>query len=405
MERRAKGTGYLITNSDGTKTLRKTITNPNTGEQKRIQVTANSETACNKKMAAREKELEELFKRSGVASNMTVAELCYNYLNYRYSNGRIKRTTRDRDESTIRCQIENSKIGHLQIASVTSRDIDDLFTSLFSEKRLSASSIDKVKHALNPAFRWAVDRKELAENPFDSIKENVDKGLEAITETGADDEDVRILSAEEKIKVWELASARWSNGKYKYVGGVHFKFLVETGLRVGEWIALRWEDYDFDNKILTVNKRRHLVKANEGETEKEVKYIAEEDDTKNKKARNLVLSEKADSVLREIYELTSHKKPTDFICLTRTGNNYTDTEMEGIVNTLFINAGIKDHASGLHILRRTFATELFDDGYSIKEVAAYLGDDESTVARYYIAARKTKEVDGKRIAVVELKRK
>ena len=40
MERRAKGTGYLITNSDGTKTLRKTITNPNTGEQKRIQVTA-----------------------------------------------------------------------------------------------------------------------------------------------------------------------------------------------------------------------------------------------------------------------------------------------------------------------------------------------------------------------------
>ena len=89
MERRAKGTGYLITNSDGTKTLRKTITNPNTGEQKRIQVTANSETACNKKMAAREKELEKLFKNSGVASNMTVAELCYNYLNYRYSNGSV----------------------------------------------------------------------------------------------------------------------------------------------------------------------------------------------------------------------------------------------------------------------------------------------------------------------------
>lgn len=143
----------------------------------------------------------------------------------------------------------------------------------------------------------------------------------------------------------------------------------------------------------------------EGETEKNVKYIAEEDDTKNKKARNLVLSEKADSVLREIYELSSHKKPTDYICLTRTGKNYTDTEMEGIVNTIFRNAGIKDHASGLHILRRTFATELFDNGYSIKEVAAYLGDDESTVARYYIAARKTKEVDGKRIAVVELKRK
>ena len=71
-------------------------------------------------------------------------------------------------------------------------------------------------------------------------------------------------------------------------------------------------------------------------------------------------------------------------------------------NTLYRKAGIKDHVSGLHILRRTFATELFDKGYPIKRIAEYLGDDESTVVRYYVAARKTKEVGGKRIAVVEL---
>ena len=202
MERRAKGTGYLITNSDGTKTLRKTITNPNTGEQKRIQVTANSETACNKKMAAREKELEELFKKSGVTSNMTVTELCYNHLNYRFNKGSIKRTTRDRDEDTIRCQIEKSKIGHLQIATVTSRDIDDLFAKLFSENKLSVSSIEKVKFILDPAFRWAVERKELVENPFDSVRENINKSIESRSAKGSDDVDVRILTSEEKDKLW-----------------------------------------------------------------------------------------------------------------------------------------------------------------------------------------------------------
>ena len=402
MERRAKGTGYLITNSDGTKTLRKTITNPNTGEQKRIQVTANSETACNKKMAAREKELEELFKKSGVTSNMTVTELCYNHLNYRFNKGSIKRTTRDRDEDTIRCQIEKSKIGHLQIATVTSRDIDDLFAKLFSENKLSVSSIEKVKFILDPAFRWAVERKELVENPFDSVRENINKSIESRSAKGSDDVDVRILTSEEKDKLWEIASAKWLNGKYKYLGGLHFKFLVETGLRVGEWIALRWEDYDFENRILTVNKCRHLVKAKEGEIETEIKYVAYEGDTKNKKSRNLSLSEKADSVLREIYEKTTKKKSTDYICLTKTGSNYTATSMEDIVNTLYRKAGIKDHVSGLHILRRTFATELFDKGYPIKRIAEYLGDDESTVVRYYVAARKTKEVGGKRIAVVEL---
>lgn len=34
---------------------------------------------------------------------------------------------------------------------------------------------------------------------------------------------------------------------------------------------------------------------------------------------------------------------------------------------------LKDHVSGLHILRRTFATELFDKGYPIKRIAEYLG--------------------------------
>ena len=131
-------------------------------------------------------------------------------------------------------------------------------------------------------------------------------------------------------------------------------------------------------------------------------YIAHEGDTKNSKARNIVLSKKADGILREIYELTPYKKPTDYICLTRNGKNYTATSMEHIVQTVYRNAGLGDHVSGLHILRRTFATELFDKGYSIKEIAAYLGDNEETVSRYYVAARKTKEVKGKRIAVVDL---
>ncbi len=76
--------------------------------------------------------------------------------------------------------------------------------------------------------------------------------------------------------------------------------------------------------------------------------------------------------------------------------------MEHIVDTLYRNAGVSENVSGLHILRRTFATKLFREGYSVKEVAAYLGDEEATVSRYYIAARETREIDGKRIAVISL---
>lgn len=402
MGRRAKGTGYLKQNKDGTKTLRKSVINPKTGKTMKIQVTAATETACNRLMKDREKEFEELRKANCITPDMTVAQLCYKYSDYKYRSGFIKKDSKDREDLTTKNQIEAYKLGHLQIGTVTSRDINDLFNTLFAEKSLSASSIAKVRYVLDPSFKWAIENNELLKNPMAPVKSSIVKSIARLKEKKADDEDVRILTSEEKAKAWSVASERWPNGKYKYAGGLHFKFLVETGPRVGEWIALRWEDYDFENRILRINKSRHLVKADKDEVEKEVSYIAHEGDTKNSKARNIVLSKKADGILREIYELTPYKKPTDYICLTRNGKNYTATSMEHIVQTVYRNAGISDHVSGLHILRRTFATELFDKGYSIKEIAAYLGDNEETVSRYYVAARKTKEVKGKRIAVVDL---
>ncbi len=68
-KRRAKGTGYLIENQDGTKTLRMSVKDPISGKNKRIQVTAASETACNKMMKRR---LTELGKNPACSYRMQV---------------------------------------------------------------------------------------------------------------------------------------------------------------------------------------------------------------------------------------------------------------------------------------------------------------------------------------------
>ena len=53
-------------------------------------------------------------------------------------------------------------------------------------------------------------------------------------------------------------------------------------------------------------------------------------------------------------------------------------------------------------MRKTFATDLYEQGAKVEEVAAYIGDLESTTRKYYIAIRKKKGsgVDAKH--VVEL---
>ena len=66
--------------------------------------------------------------------------------------------------------------------------------------------------------------------------------------------------------------------------------------------------------------------------------------------------------------------------------------VEHCVGTVYKAAGLSEDVSGLHIFRRTFATRMYDQGAGAKEIAAYIGDLESTTLKYYIAARKDMKV-------------
>ena len=316
--RRAKGTGYLISNQDGTKTLRKTVIDPRTGKEKRIQVTAPSETACNRLMRQREKVLERELYCLSANPGMTVTELCNNHLNVQFEQGLIKRTSKDRNAVTIKNQIEMYSLGHEQIHRVTRKDIDDHFTKLILEGKLSVSSLEKVKYVLDAAFSWAVKRGELSSNPVEAVRELLSLKFSRLKTKGADDEDVRILTSKEESLIYAKSVEIWGNNKYKYPGGIHFRFLLNTGMRVGEYICLRWEDYEPQSRILRIDKCRHQVRAGEDD-DSETNYIALEGTTKNSKARNIELTDNAVNILNELYDLTPWKKPTDYIALTRAG--------------------------------------------------------------------------------------
>ena len=61
--------------------------------------------------------------------------------------------------------------------------------------------------------------------------------------------------------------------------------------------------------------------------------------------------------------------------------------------------------SSLHIFRRTFATNMYLSGAGVKEVAAYIGDLESTTEKYYISVRRKVREGGKEIHIVEVPKK
>ncbi len=191
------------------------------------------------------------------------------------------------------------------------------------------------------------------------------------------------------------------NGKYKYPAGIYGLLLLFTGIRCGELLALRWRDVDLEHGILTIEKSRSVAKNRVG-GEGSNKYVLVEGSTKNEKARKLALTAEALKVLKTIWLMQSDHDADSLIVRTRTGKGNTATNLEHRMATIFRNAGLSELRGGLHIFRRTFATRRFESGVRTKEIAAYIGDLESTTEKYYIAVRKKRVVEGKVQQIVEL---
>ena len=106
-------------------------------------------------------------------------------------------------------------------------------------------------------------------------------------------------------------------------------------------------------------------------------------------------------MLTELREHRREEDESELLVKSRNGKPLTTTSLTHNIETIYRNAGI--NASGLHILRRTFASEAYRKGARVKSVAAYIGDEETTAATYYIAARQMMELEtGEMTAVVPL---
>ena len=93
---------------------------------------------------------------------------------------------------------------------------------------------------------------------------------------------------EERAFVKEARAIDERTGKPKYEAGPYGLFLLYTGMRCGEMLALRYSDIDAKGYI-TINKSRSMAKNRDSRAAEDKKYVVVEGSTKNEKARRLKL--------------------------------------------------------------------------------------------------------------------
>jgi len=303
-------------------------------------------------------ELQEKIKRIAhlpvVKSNLKVSEWFEDWLE-NYIKPLKKPATYEQYYFIYKTHIK-PVLGKRQMKTIKSFDIQKVISTM-NTAGYATKTMKHAKTVMSGAFSKAFKDKIIPENPVVDIE--IPKKQAKPRKT---------LTTEELGKIFKaMENSRW-------IWSV--KFMLVTGLRRGELLALKWTDIDWENRRIIIDESNSSTGLG---------------DTKNSKVHYVPLSAKAIEYLDKQIEmlkqesnplifnknLTQNKdiKNTNFLIFpTQRGTPISPNTYYHTISRFAAKAGIK---ASPHCLRHTFVY-MMRKKLSLKELQEILGHDEST---------------------------
>ncbi len=273
------------------------------------------------------------------------------------------------------------KFGHRAIQSITKQEYQSFIDELGEE--LSYNYISNIHVSANMVFEYALSVNLIKSIPSEKIK--LPRKKKTIEDIEVEKTQVKFFEKDELEEFLLLAKNEGLQGDL-----VMFTTLAYTGLRIGELLALKWSDVDFDNQTLRViktnynpNNNKRKYKLLPPKTDKSIRTIAID-----KVVTDLLLKHK-----KEQEQIKKENAPIyrdeNFIFTSDDGypkvNKAVSLRMERLLDKM--NQGKEDHEKihlTLHSFRHTHTSLLIEANVHIKEIQERLGhSDISTTMDIY----------------------
>ena len=214
------------------------------------------------------------------------------------------------------------------------------------------SSMARTKAALSAMFSDAYENGLIAANPVTkSVKcpKKPEKNTKVLT---LDEQERFLTAAKESVN-------------YK-----HFLFILQTGVRSSELRGLKWDDVDFQNRIIHI--RRNVTHDSNNN-----RFITGELKTSSGQ-RDIPMTKTAYDLLMDIKGQQAVKKNrviqfefADHVFLNRSGKLLPNSNYDRYLEKICDKAGIE--RISMHTLRHTFATRCIESGMKPKTLQKILG--------------------------------
>ena len=258
-----------------------------------------------------------------VAGKASLNDTFDRYMSAKYN---LRESTRSAYEYTYDHYIRDT-FGRKRIAEIKYSDVLQFYYYLLNQKEISLGTLDSIHCLLHPTFQLAIRDEIIRKNPTDGVMKEISR------ESGKNRGVRHALTVQQQRVFMEYIA----NHPIYFHWWPMFTILLGTGCRIGEALGLRWQDLDFENRVISIN--HSLV------------YYQTRD---SKKCMLRVSLPKTEAGIRTIPMLDIVKDAFEMLYEEQEENGFNETEIDGMTGFIFCNrfGGVPNPQTVNHTIKR-----------------------------------------------------